>query len=263
MEEEYERVEGAADFKAPKDEVAAAEKEKKMEVDHEFLQEGVLHEIEVAKQKEAEGKQEHRGRTTFVIARSAELGVDIQVDDETWDDMVEKGYKYKLEQKDGWGTIFMAGYLKDIDHERFKQLQESFLGAKQLIEETLRNQKEKAIAKPEEWKTYLAMCEHLKNLESTILDSEDFMIDDMVEEGVTKTLDAFSEKPLDFLEVAHALEKLAPGDLVRKLNVKREDIMAMVEQGKEEAKEAYEKRDYWKYAWAMRLVKGVERMFEL
>jgi len=262
MGEELESVEGAADFRAPKEEVVT-EKEKNMEVDHEFLQEGALHEIEVAKAKEAEGKPEHRGRTTFVIARSAELGVEIQVDNGTWDDMVDKGYKYKLEQKDGWGTIFMAGYLKEIDSERFQALQDSFLDAKELIEETLKNQKEKAITNPDEWKTYLAMCEHLQTLESTILDSPDFMIDDVIEEGVKKTLDSFSEKPLDFLEVIHSYEKLAPGDLVKKLDIEREDIMAMVEKGKEEAKAAHEKRDYWKYAWAMRLVKGVERMFAL
>jgi len=262
VDETQKNPDGAEQFVAPVDQTSHDQVEEK-EVDHEFLQEGVLHEIEVAKGKEAEGKAERRGRTTFVITRSIELGVDIKVDKATWDDMVEKGYKFKLEQQDGWGTIFMAGYLKTIDPERFAELQESFVESKDLIVEAVKNQKEKALQNPEEWKTYLAMCEHLHNLESSILDSEDFMVDDIVEDGVKKALDAFDSKPLDYLEVVHAFETYAPGKLMKDMGVERSEIMERVKQAKEQAKEHREKRKYWEYAWAMRLAKGVEHKFAL
>jgi hypothetical protein len=127
----------------------------------------------------------------------------------------------------------------------------------------VKDQKEKALQNPEEWKTYLAMCEHLHNLESSILDSEDFMVDDIVEEGVKKALAAFHDKPLDYLEVVHALETYAPGKLMQDFDIERSEIMERVKQAKELAKKHRENRKYWEYAWAMRLAKGVEHKFAL
>jgi len=258
-----ENLKDAAEFTAPLDVTQADDIEQ--EPNHEFLQEGVLHEIEVAKNKEAEGKEEHRGRTTFVVTRSKELGVDIQIDDETWNDMVEKGLKFKLEKKDGWGTIFMAGYLKTIDSERFAELQELFSNeeTQKLIVGAVKDQKEKALQNPEEWKTYLAMCEHLHNLESSILDSKDFVVDEVVEAGVQDALDKFNDDPLAYLEIIHAFETYAPGKLMQDFDIERSEIMERVKQAKELAKKHRQNRKYWEYAWAMRLAKGVEHKFAL
>lgn len=231
--------------------------------EHNLLREGIDEELRLIKQKEGEGKTENRGRIAFMLARSSELGFRVEVDDELWQAMVDKGLNPKIKENDPWGITFMAGYLKEIDPERFRQLKDSFTEATDIIADELMARKERALRDPKKWKEYLAMAEHLVNLESEIMDSKDFEMDDLTKDGIRDYLEKVKEKaPLDYLEVLFAIEKLSDG-IVEELGIDRDEIRATLKAAQKVTNEYREKRDYFYFTAGKRLIGRIKRKLSI
>lgn len=246
--------ESAKDFQMTSEIEAFEEKE----VDREFLQSGFQEEIERARTKEAEWKEEHYGRAIFVAARSSELGLEMKIDDQLWQDMKEKGYDFKKEKNDAWGMTFVAGYLKEIDPVRFDELKDSFLGQKKSIAQELKERIGAAAKNPKRWKEYFAMAEHLINLEIDLLDLDELVIDDEVEDGLKQCLREHEKDPVSYLEIVNAIEVVSPGTYER-IYTSKSDVKRMVEAAEEKADEVREKRDVWMYVLIKRNIRKVKK----
>lgn len=256
------KPEGPENFKMPEGAESEEESLEKadfaFEVDYEFLQEGLTEEIEKARNKEAEGKEEHYGRSAFVAARSHEIGVPVEVNDQLWSDIKQKGLDFKIQKQDAWGTAFTASYMKDIDPARYEELRVSVEELKEIFKAELDLRIEAARGDVNKWKDVFAFTEHLEKLDLSPLEMNDFVIDDVLAEKIMESL-SNTEDPIAYLETVNAIEATIPGTLHRFMP-DRSGLQEALEEAESKAQEAREQKDAWLYAKIARNIKKAEQL---
>jgi hypothetical protein len=238
--------------KAPKQE--GLEDEKTIEVDREFIEQGFQAEVEKARAKIEQHKEERGGRTAFVAARSAEIGVALEVPDDI-QAVIQSGLAYRRETKDAWGTAVAARHLKLMNPEQFAEMGIAFDDKEQqgmLIE--LLSRQEIAKQDPTKWGAFFAMAEHIKEVEPVVF--EKLQLDETIQEGLKACLEQLKDSDLtQFIHVSLAAERCMPG-ILETMGIKDEALDA-TEKLLEEAEEAKAAGDVWLYTFRMSQIKGL------
>lgn len=226
-----------------------------IEIDREFIIQGLSSEIQKAQEKERLGEEERWGRATFVAARSHELGISPEIPDEVWQKMV-LGLQYKREKKDAWGISFQARYLKEINPERFTKEVAFSEDESVLLGNELTARKDHALKNPKRWTEYYAMASHIQEIQPELLGGRDD--DKDIRKGLKECLGALSENdPVQYVHTANSAAHCHVG-ILQRADVMRSQIEKNIASAITQANEAKEKGDVWLYAFIASQIKGLD-----
>jgi hypothetical protein len=231
-----------------------------LELDSEALREGFSHEVEIAKGREQEGKKEGYGRVSFVAARSAELGVPPELDENIREKIIGN-LNGKITSKDAWGIAYQKRYMKEMGVKEF----EEFLGLtpeeQNLISDELEKRRKDAVKDPEKWGDFFPMADHVKELAPEFF--KKFNIEKDVEEGLKECLKAKEGKNdiANFVHIAYCAENCRP-HILREIGYTKAELHKKVKDAVAFANEKKEAKDYWAYSFVMSQAKRLWNRIE-
>lgn len=231
------------------------------ELDSEFLRNGFDQEVENAKAKEARGETERYGRVSFVAARSAELGVPQELDEDVKKRIIDN-LKSKKEAGDAWGIAFQSRYMQEMDNADFED--ELFFSEteSELIENELLKRQKVAVEDPEKWKEFFAMADHVKEVAPALF--EKMEIDESVAEGLAIALEALEGKEADiadFIHVAYCAENCKSG-ILADAGFDRKALHVKVDEAIAYARSMRSQRNIWTYSFVMSQTKKLWNAIE-